>query len=154
MSIGCKIILTVSPVRHLKDGVFENQISKATLLMAVNELVETMEKVYYFPSYELMMDDLRDYRFYTEDMVHPSAQAVNYIWEKFKDASIDDKCYPAMKNIEKISSAINHRPFQPKAEQYQSFLRKNLNNIEQLQSQCPGMDFSKEIAFINRNLTI
>lgn len=142
-----KLIITVSPVRHLKDGFHENQLSKAVLLLAVEELTEVFEQVYYFPSYELMMDDLRDYRFYNDDMLHPSPLAVSYIWEKFKQAWINPAYEPVMKQIKKIEQASKHRPFQVESESHQKFLRNQLQAINKLKADYPHLDFDKEKAF-------
>ncbi|HAN00772.1 MAG TPA: GSCFA domain protein [Marinilabiliales bacterium] len=143
-NLNLKIIFTVSPVRHLKDGAIENQLSKASLLLTVHELVAEFEKVSYFPSYEIMMDDLRDYRFYAGDMVHPSGQAIDYIWEKFKTSWIDPQQFTVMKEIEKINQALEHRPFQPESREYQHFIERQLAAIKHLESHYPGMDFSAE----------
>jgi hypothetical protein len=104
-----KILFTVSPIRHWKDGAHENQLNKATLLLAVNELVKVHDSCYYFPSYEIMMDDLRDYRFYAEDMIHPNQQAINYIWEKFGDTFFDKKTLELIKEYEKVQKQLHHR---------------------------------------------
>lgn len=151
-NIGCQIIFTVSPVRHLKDGVVENQLSKATLIMAVNELVESFDKVHYFPSYELMMDDLRDYRFYADDMIHPSAKGVDYIWSKFTDACIDKNAYKTMKQVEKILQAVNHRPFQPNTQAHRTFLRKTIDKINSIHAEYPELNFEQEVQQINQQL--
>ncbi|MGE4288144.1 MAG: GSCFA domain-containing protein [Salinivirgaceae bacterium] len=147
-----KLILTVSPVRHLKDGFHENQLSKSVLLLAVEELAQTFEQVYYFPSYELMMDDLRDYRFYNDDMLHPSPLAVSYIWERFKQAWINPACDPVMQQINKIVQASKHRPFQVESESHQKFLRSQLQIINKLKATYPQLDFEKEKAIFERDL--
>jgi lysophospholipase L1-like esterase len=110
-----KIIFTVSPVRHLKEGAAGNQLSKAILLVAVHELCK-ITGVYYFPAYELVLDDLRDYRFYDTDMVHPSAMAVDYIWEFFSKTYFSEATQILNKDIEKINSAFNHKPINTKSE--------------------------------------
>jgi hypothetical protein len=104
-----RIIFTVSPIRHWKDGANANQLSKAILLLAVSELVESHPDCYYFPSYEVLLDDLRDYRFYAEDLIHPNNQAINYIWEKFGDAYFDVSTKEKIKMYEKQQRANNHR---------------------------------------------
>jgi hypothetical protein len=119
-----KILFTVSPVRHWKDGAHANQISKSILLLAVNELVNTNASCFYFPSYEIMMDDLRDYRFYTEDMIHPNSQAIDYIWEKFCLAYFDKTTMKLIKEWESIQQALNHRPLHPESDEYKRFLEK------------------------------
>ncbi|MDR0866098.1 MAG: GSCFA domain-containing protein [Candidatus Symbiothrix sp.] len=105
-----KILFTVSPIRHWKDGANANQLNKAILLLAVNELTDTHPQCYYFPSYEIMLDDLRDYRFYAADLIHPNAQAIDYIWEKFGEAYFDKKTMELNKEYEKKQKALNHRP--------------------------------------------
>lgn len=151
-NINCRFIFTVSPVRHLKDGAIENQLSKATLLTAVNELVESIDKCYYFPSYELMMDDLRDYRFYADDMLHPSETAINYIWEKFVSKCIDSDSQQTMQNIKKLLSAVNHRPLQPGSESHKKFVVDTIKKIEIINTEFPEMNFSKEIFTLKKQL--
>ena len=144
-----KIILTVSPIRHLKDGLTENQLSKATLLVAVHRLVEQFENVHYFPSYEILMDDLRDYRFYERDMVHPSPVAVDYIWEQFSDAIIGKDSQKLFKRIEKINNARAHRPFNQDTAQHQAFKNAMLAEIIELRGQYPALDFSEEFNYFS-----
>ncbi len=138
-----QIIMTVSPVRHLKDGFAGNQISKATLLLAVQELCEQLDYVHYFPSYEIMMDDLRDYRFYKEDLVHPNKTAINYIWEQFSQHVLNDEEGGLRKRIAQLHRALSHKPFNPASEGHQKFVQKQLNNIEELGREAPYLDFSK-----------
>ncbi|MBN4083013.1 GSCFA domain-containing protein, partial [bacterium AH-315-A23] len=116
------IIFTVSPVRHLKDGFIENSQSKAHLLSAIHQLVDKREQTYYFPSYEIMMDDLRDYRFYNNDMLHPNETAVDYIWGNFKEVWVSEKSVSIMKEVNTIQKGLLHKPFNSKSEQYQNFL--------------------------------
>ncbi|WP_046746151.1 GSCFA domain-containing protein [Kordia zhangzhouensis] len=135
------ILLTVSPVRHLKDGFMENQRSKAHLLAGIHELVETRHQIHYFPSYELMMDELRDYRFYTTDMIHPNAVAVNYIWEKFQYTWISSQSEPVMEEVASIQRGLAHKAFNPASKQHQEFLLKLQLKIEQLQQEFPHINF-------------
>lgn len=128
------IILTVSPVRHTKDGIPENQLSKSILRVLVNQLVQKWENVNYFPSYELMMDDLRDYRFYKEDLIHPTDQAENYIYEKFEEAYIADEDRQLDKKITEINKSIHHKPFNPNTSAHQNFLNKLVRKIEDMPS--------------------
>jgi hypothetical protein len=121
-----QIIYTVSPVRHLKDGFVENQQSKAHLLTAVHQLVSN-SNVAYFPSYEIMMDELRDYRFYKEDMVHPNQIAVDYIWQQFYKTWCHESTEPVMKQVATIQKGLEHKPFNPNSEQHQQFL-EDLND--------------------------
>ena len=126
-------ILTLSPVRHLKDGFIENSISKAHLRAAIHEIT-TNSSNYYFPSYEILLDDLRDYRFYKEDLVHPSEQAVEYIWNHFKESLISESTKTYFKSIEKVQYGFLHRPFQPNSMEHQKFkekLEKEKRDLEQ-----------------------
>lgn len=138
------IILTVSPVRHIRDGVIENQRSKATLLLAVDEICKQIEAVHYFPAYELVLDDLRDYRFFAADMVHPSLVAIDYVWGKFGEAFFQKHTEELIGRIEKITTASQHRPFYPASDAHQLFIKKQLEKIRQLKQQYPFLDFSKE----------
>jgi len=116
-----QIILSVSPIRHWKDGAAENSVSKGTLLLAVNELQEQFANVHYFPAYEIQMDELRDYRFYAPDMLHPSDVAVDYIWEKFCQTYFDQQTLKIKKNLEQLSADLAHRPLHPESEEFQKF---------------------------------
>ncbi|WP_367275143.1 GSCFA domain-containing protein [uncultured Maribacter sp.] len=135
-----QFIFTVSPVRHLKDGFVENQLSKSHLISAIHNVLED-NKISYFPSYELMMDELRDYRFYAKDMIHPNEVAIDYIWEKFCEVWIASNVYPTMKKIEKIQKGILHKPFNDKSEQHQKFLLK-LNVLKsEIHKEYPDLVF-------------
>jgi hypothetical protein len=135
-----QVIYTVSPVRHLKDGFVENQHSKAHLLSAVHEVVSSSNAVY-FPSYELMMDELREYRFYKEDMVHPNQVAIDYIWQQFYYAWFHNTTKPVMKQVAIIQKGLAHKPFHPNSEKHQLFL-KNLNDKKNtLLKNFPFMSF-------------
>jgi len=105
-----RILFTVSPIRHWKDGAHENQLSKSILLLSVDELLRNHSRCYYFPAYEIVLDELRDYRFYTEDMFHPSSQAVGYVWEKFAEAWFDEETSKKAREFEKANKALNHVP--------------------------------------------
>ncbi len=135
------IIFTVSPVRHLKDGFLENSQSKAHLLTAIHQITDKKAQLYYFPSYEIMMDDLRDYRFYNSDMVHPNETAINYIWEQFKSVWMDDKTFPILKQVDTIQKGLSHKPFNPNSEQHQQFLISLQEKIHHLQKQFPYIVF-------------
>ena len=119
------ILFTVSPVRHLKDGFIENMQSKSHLITAIHSIMKTKNSSY-FPSYEIMMDELRDYRFYAEDMIHPNKTAINYIWERFAETRISESSKLTMKEVETIQKGISHKPFNENSEQHQKFL----NNLE------------------------
>ncbi len=141
------IIFTISPVRHLRDGFVENNRSKATLISAVHQLTENNSGVFYFPAYELVIDDLRDYRFYAEDMVHPNYAATQYVWEKFISACIDEDSRKLMKEIAVINAARSHKPFHPSSQQHQKFLLNNLEKARQLQLDYPYIDLADEISY-------
>ena len=121
-----QIIFSVSPIRHWKDGAHENNISKSTLLLAIDELQKEIENVLYFPAYEIQMDELRDYRFYAADMLHPSEVAVDYIWNRFSDTYFSSQTVELKKRLEKLNSDISHIPIHPDSAEYKSFL-KNVN---------------------------
>lgn len=135
------ILFTVSPVRHLKDGMIENNRSKAHLLAAIHQIVDKVPSVYYFPSYEIMMDELRDYRYYTQDMIHPSPLAIQYIWNKFSEVWISENAKDTMKKVAEIQKAQEHRPFNPDSEKHQVFLQKLQHKKEIIQQQFPFMSF-------------
>jgi len=127
------IIFTVSPVRHLKDGFIENSQSKAHLLTAIHKVIDKRKQQYYFPSYEIMMDDLREYRFYNSDMLHPNETAINYIWEQFQEVWIHKKCFATMKKVAAIQSGLSHKPFNPNSEQHLKFLENLDKKIQELE---------------------
>lgn len=139
-----KIIFTVSPVRHWKDGAEGNMVSKSVLLYAIHLLREKFPDTDYFPSYEIMMDDLRDYRFYGEDMLHLNTTAVNYIWQKFGKRFFNDETYNVLKKVDEINRAVAHKPFHPGSKDHLVFIEKTLQKIRQMESVFPEMDFSKE----------
>ena len=116
-----RFIFTVSPLRHLKDGLHENQLSKAALLLAVDQVCRQFDNAHYFPAYEILLDELRDYRFYKEDMVHPTEQAIRYIWDRFVDFAIDPKEKPAMKAAAELKQMLQHRPLFPESEAFKKF---------------------------------
>jgi hypothetical protein len=142
---GCKIILTVSPVRHLKDTLELNSVSKSILRIASHQLIQSA--VAYFPAYEFVLDDLRDYRFYNADMIHPSPVAIDYVWDKFQKAYIDRRVLPIMQQVEEIRMALSHRPFNADTEGHKGFLKRNLVKAMQLKAAYPEMDFEREIAY-------
>ena len=125
------IIFTISPVRHLKDGLLENQRSKSTLLLAMEALTQQLPFTHYFPAYELVMDDLRDYRFFEKDMTHPNELAIEYIWKAFQATYFLDSTMDIFKQIKKIVQASLHRPFHPQTNTHQRFVKKQLEKIKQ-----------------------
>jgi len=141
-------IFTISPVRHLREGFIENNRSKAALIQAVHSLVNDMD-VFYFPAYELVIDDLRDYRFYAEDMVHPNYAATNYVWEKFITTCIDEPSQQLMKEIAVIVAAKNHKAFNPASEQHKKFLQNNSERVQAIKSKYPYINLEAEAAFFS-----
>lgn len=139
-----KVVFTVSPIRHWKDGAHGNQISKAALLLAVENLMEENPDIGYFPSYEILMDELRDYRFYDADMLHISPVAVEYIYERFADSYFSSETNKLNGDIEKIVRASKHRVFNPQSESYLKFLKANLNGIKALEAKHHRLDFNSE----------
>ena len=140
-----KVIFTASPIRHWKDGAIENQRSKATLLLAIDEIInDSKNNCAYFPSYEIMMDELRDYRFYAEDMIHISEVAIKYIWEKFESALISEESRKISKEVAKIVAAANHRPFNKFTKEHLSFLQKQLLKLKQLEQKYPFVNLKDE----------
>ena len=135
-----QIIFTISPVRHLKDGFVENQQSKAHLFTGLHQAMNG-RGVSYFPSYEIMMDELRDYRFYGKDMVHPNLLAVDYIWERFKSVWISSKSYSVMDEVDAVQKGLRHRPFNPDSEGHQKFKTSLRAKITYLQERFPFMKF-------------
>jgi len=140
-----QVIFTLSPVRHLKDGFVENQCSKAHLITAVHQTISNNNhKAAYFESYELMMDELRDYRFYKEDMMHPNALAINYIWEKFYEVWIADDAKETVKRVEEIQRDLQHRSFNPSSEQHQRFIKLLHEKISYIKNEYPFMEFKAD----------
>ncbi|MDR3350478.1 MAG: GSCFA domain-containing protein [Prevotellaceae bacterium] len=130
-------VLTVSPVRHWKDGAHGNQLSKAHLLLAIEQLQQQFPNVRYFPAYEIMMDELRDYRFYDADMLHPSAQAVDYIWQRFSEAALDGETTTIMHEAEKIIAAQQHRPLHENTTAHRKFLTDLHQKIQDFSARYP-----------------
>lgn len=144
MNKNVQLIFTISPVRHLKDGFVENQRSKSHLITAVHNLLGVPSfgaKGYYFPSYEIVMDELRDYRFYAADMVHPNELAIDYIWEKFREVWISDAVRAIMKKVEEVQRGLRHRAFNPKGLEHQKFRIALQDRIAYLKDTYPFMEF-------------
>ncbi|GAB3716334.1 GSCFA domain-containing protein [Flavobacterium koreense] len=139
---NCNFIFTISPVRHIKDGFIENQRSKAHLITAIQNSQLATRNSIYFPSYEIMMDELRDYRFYADDMLHPSQSAIDYIWIKFFENYVSESEFGLMNQVCEIQRALKHRPFNPNSESHQKFLANLEAKIEQLQQKLPFLHFS------------
>lgn len=143
------IIFTISPVRHIRDGVIENNRSKARLIEAVHYLVNKFDQLYYFPSYELVIDVLRDYRFYAEDLAHPNYLATNYVLNEFIEAHFSEETKFLIEEIKKINRARNHHSAHPHTKAHQLFLKTNLEKAESLQQQYPFLNLSEEIAYFS-----
>lgn len=139
-----KVLISVSPVRHIKDGIIENNLSKAQLITAAHSLCQQLRDCRYIPSYEWLIDDLRDYRYFAEDMVHPSTQAIQYIWKQLEYQLLDKAESSLRDNINKIITASAHRPFNPNSEAHQSFCKKQLDRIQAIDDAYPYIDLSKE----------
>ena len=137
-------IFTVSPVRHIKDGFVENNISKAHLITAIHSTLNTehsKQNSAYFPSYEILLDELRDYRFYAPDMLHPNQVAIDYIWQRFKESVISEEAFPIMEEVEIIQKALNHKPFNAESESHLKFLKNTQGKIANLQQRFPYIKF-------------
>jgi hypothetical protein len=148
-----KVVFTVSPIRHLKDGAIENQRSKAVLLLAIDKLINEFGDDYcaYFPAYEIVMDELRDYRFYAEDMIHISDMAVEHIWEKFQLALIDKESQQVAAHVQKIVKAASHRPIHKNTTEYNQFLMQMKKQIADLETKYKHLNFAAEKVYFKRN---
>lgn len=145
-----RMIFTVSPIRHWKDGAHENNVSKAILHLAIDNLkLKYPKSVIYFPAYEIVMDELRDYRFYANDMMHPSAVAVEYIWERFGDAFLSEQTIGIGNEWRRIRQAMEHRPINPNSESHRVFLKQTLSKLIEYDNKYPFINLTDEI----KNLT-
>ena len=139
-----RIVITVSPIRYRKYGYHGSQLSKATLLLAVQKVIDNCQlstvnyQLNYFPAYEIINDELRDYRFYAEDMLHPSAQAVEYIWQRFSEVYLSDEAKTFIKEWQPIKAALNHKPFNPDSQEYRIFMDKTMLKVAELQKKYPN----------------
>ncbi|MBS2210251.1 GSCFA domain-containing protein [Carboxylicivirga mesophila] len=138
-----RVIFTVSPVRHWKDGAHGNQLSKATLLLAIEQLIQECDFATYFPAYELLLDDLRDYRFFADDMLHPSDKAVEYIREKFIESQFDAEAKSVLAQLSKLIQAAKHRPFNQSSGAHQTFVRNHIKKVEDFQAKYPALELSR-----------
>jgi len=138
------VVFTVSPVRHIKDGLHENNLSKSTLLLAINNLVEQNENYHYFPAYELVIDELRDYRFYKNDLIHPTDLAVNYVWEKFSDSYFNETTNKLNTKIQQLKTASDHKPFNFESKEHQQFITKHIGLMEELSKKYLFLNFEEE----------
>ena len=140
-----KVLFTVSPIRHAKDGMHGNQLSKATLLLAIDEICRACPNCFYFPSYEIVMDELRDYRFYSDDMIHLSSKAVEYIWECFSRCYFSKETQAIMKEWAEVKRALDHKPFRPNSDAYRAFLSQIVLKIMQMKEKFPYLEVQKEM---------
>ncbi|MBX9783137.1 MAG: GSCFA domain-containing protein [Chitinophagaceae bacterium] len=142
-----KIIFTISPVRHLRDGVVDNNRSKARLIETVHHLVNKFDRLFYFPAYELVIDVLRDYRFYDIDLAHPNYAATQFVMEKFSTFAFDETTMELMKEIRQLVTARNHKAFHPGSNQHQQFLKQHFQKTQALAGAYPKLDFRAELEY-------
>ncbi len=143
------VIFTVSPIRHLRDGLHENQISKSILHYTVYQLQQTLGHVYYFPAYEIMIDELRDYRFYADDMIHPSALATQYIWEKFLKSWCSAECCAMIRAMTDIGKSLAHQWKHPTKSQIEQFVKLHQDKLNDLKQKYPHLDLSQQYFYLN-----
>ena len=144
-----QIVLTVSPVRHIRDGVHENNLSKSALLLACDSIQNTFEDLHYFPAYEIVMDELRDYRFYEKDLVHPSNEALAYVWDKFAEAILTKEALNLNRDLDKLFLSINHKPFIETSKAHKRFLEKTIASALALNEK---VDLKEEIMELKKRL--
>lgn len=144
-----KIIFTVSPVRHIRDGVVENNRSKSRLIESVHHMVNKFDRLYYFPAYELVIDVLRDYRFYDIDLAHPNYMATSFVLEKFTESCIDSGARSLMEEVRKIVIAKKHKAFQPSTEAHKQFLKAHAEKTMELMDQFPFLDLQNELDYFS-----
>ena len=137
----CHFIFTISPVRHIKDGFIENNISKSHLIAAIHSSNFQLPASSYFPSYEIMMDELRDYRFYADDLLHPSQMAIDYIWQRFSETTISNESHSIMQEVDNIQKGLAHRPFNPNSACHQEFSKNLIKKMNTLASKFPQIQF-------------
>ena len=147
-----RICLTVSPVRYFKDGPTGNQMSKATLFLFIGRLLERFPELFYFPSYEIFMDDLRDYRYYDTDMMHPGAAGIEYVWSRFAEVCIDHGIFPLMDEVESLVKGAAHRPGAFLTDAHRQFVARQTEKITDLQNKYPFLDFAEELQILNGQL--
>lgn len=147
-----KIVLTVSPVKQIKDGLIENNRSKSRLIEAAHGIADEKQNVFYFPSYELVNDVLRDYRFYKKDLVHPNDISVDFVFENFSNSFFDEKTKSIMKEIEKILAAVNHKPFVIESEAHQKFITSQIQNLKEVEKIYPFINLANEKKYFEEQL--
>lgn len=143
LNANCSFVFTISPVRHIKDGFVENQRSKAHLITALQNILSAhqLDKAIYFPAYEIVMDELRDYRFYGDDLLHPSTMAIEYIWQRFKATTVSEMALSTVDEVDAIQKSLLHKPFNSAAESHQKFQSKLQEKISKIQKMYPFMKF-------------
>lgn len=146
-----QIIFTVSPIRHFKDGAHENQLSKSILLLAVDQLCKSSGAAY-FPSYEIVLDELRDYRFYKEDMIHPSDMAIRYIWQLFEETYLTSEATQIITQWDKLNAAIRHRPFNEQTHEHKAFLEQTLLKVETFAKKYPYISCDNEVTELRKRI--
>lgn len=146
-----QIIFSVSPVKYLKDGLHENNLSKSVLLLSTHQLIHTEKQTAYFPAFELVTDDLRDYRFYKADLAHPNEQAIQYVWDKFSTTFFDAQTLQLNKELERIHQGMAHRPLHRQSEEYHLFKESYLKKCLLLQQTHPFLNLAPEIAYFDHS---
>ena len=141
LNTTCQIIFTISPVRHIKDGMIENQVSKSLLFVAIQKFLSAQNFIFYFPSYEILMDELRDYRYYAEDMLHPGKTGIDYIWQKFSFSWLSPETTLMLKEIDNIQKGLLHRPFHENSEAHKKFRSALTAKIQAIQKKYPHISF-------------
>ena len=147
-----QILFTISPIRHLRNGAHDNQLSKSTLLLAIDELAQSNQGIHYFPSYEIVLDELRDYRFYNEDMVHPNNVAINYIWQRFAETYFREDTLSIIEEWAKIHLALNHKAFNPESDGHKYFLRQTLLKLKAFNEKYTYICCKEEISGLETKL--
>ncbi len=147
-----KTVLSVSPIRHLRDGLVQNQRSKATLMLAVQHLIESHPSLIYFPSYEILMDDLRDYRFYELNLTHPNSLAIQYIWQKFSEMFFDQETEKTLNKFARLRSALEHTVHKPYSESHRKFLQNTIELINELMSHYPYVELQEIFSELQQQL--
>ncbi len=148
-----KVVFSVSPVKYLSYGIVENTISKSTLILSVHKLCQELKDVYYFPAYELVTEDLRDYRFFKEDLAHPNEIAVKYVMEKFSESMLSKETRNAVKDIEKVLNGLNHKIQNTRSESSRKFAMNILSECDRLEKNYPFLNFSREKEYFSKLLS-
>ena len=149
-----QIIFTISPVRHIRDGVVENNRSKARLIEAVHHMVNKFDRLHYFPAYEIVIDILRDYRFYDIDFVHPNYMATDFVLQKFASSCLDNESKQLMEELKKINIARRHKAFQPATNAHKQFLQSSAEKTKELQKKYPFLDLKDELDYFTSSETV